>query len=117
MVSKNVTWAQKIYPLLRVQAKKRLKITYGELLERLDHPGQPNALFQPLQMLHEWCDSHDIPPITALVVKKDTGEVGDWLLARVPDPIAARGKVFEYLWDTVFPNFRELESIQSGLKA
>ena len=117
MVSKNVTWAQKIYPILTVQAKNRSKTTYGELLELLDHPGKTNALFQPLQMLHEWCVIHDNPPITALVVKKNTGEVGDWLLARVPDPVAARDKVFVYPWDPVLPKSSELESIKSGLKA
>jgi hypothetical protein len=74
-------------------AKRRAKITYGELkaAASLSHP--PNGMGRLLDVISEDCRLRDEPSLAPLVVNAGTQEVGaDY----DGDPIADRQRVYHY---------------------
>jgi hypothetical protein len=50
-------------------------LTYGEVAKHLELP-HANVLAQPLRLIMTYCETSGLPPLTCLVVKKETGRPG-----------------------------------------
>ncbi len=73
-------------------AKRRGTITYAEASEGINRAYIPQNLGKPLDLLSEDCIRRDEPSLAALVVRKDTGEVGS---AFVGDAEAERMRCYD----------------------
>jgi hypothetical protein len=105
--------AADIFLFLRKVAVERRTVSYGETAVGIGRTASEGRLIAPaLQILHEWCMMNGQPAMTALVVKEDTQEVGDWLTVRVLDVPAERNKVFAYDWSVKLPRLSDLQSIK-----
>lgn len=96
--------ALQIWLILIGAAHNRQIITYGHLT-KLFGMKMSVALTQPLGHIMYYCIQNNLPPLTVLVVNKETGRPGDGLLGTDLD--AAREKVFEYPWYDLVPPTRE----------
>ena len=57
-----------------------------------------------------YCQQNGLPPLTVIVVNKDTGLPGDGLDVPTSEQNAAREKVFQYKWfDIIPPDAEELK--------
>jgi len=71
------TRALQIYQVLIGLAWNRQTITYGELsTQQMAGFGQGGILAGPLDCIMQWCDKHNLEPLTVLVVRDDTGVPG-----------------------------------------
>ena len=66
--------AIQIYQILITCAHERRILTYEILGEMVGLP--PMSLGAHLTHLMNWCDTNQLPPITVLVVQKDSGKPG-----------------------------------------
>jgi hypothetical protein len=56
-----------------------------------------------------WCQQNNLPPLTSLVVREDTGLPGEGLISSQDFP-ADQQKVFKFDWFAIFPpTVEELE--------
>ena len=62
--------------LIRV-AEDRTTLTYGELVARADLPHAPRTVGRLLELISAECHYRGEPTLAALVINKDTGEVGE----------------------------------------
>jgi len=98
-------WAHRAWPILTAAAKRRQTMTYGELGERLGIGGATpvrNALW-PIQDL---CMEKEWPPLTGIVLNKQTGQPGVGFIAWDGNLQDAHEEVFSFPWDempTPFP--------------
>jgi hypothetical protein len=106
--------AAAIFLFLRKIAGQNRTVTYGETAVGISRTSSEGRLIAPaLQILHEWCVQNGQPAITALVVKDETREVGDWLSSRITDLPAERQKVFSLNWSEKLPRLVDLQSIKA----
>lgn len=66
--------AAQIMPVLRVVAKHQSRITYGELATAIG--GSSMGIGQWLSPVQDYCEVHNLPPITVLAINEGTGEPG-----------------------------------------
>ena len=105
--------AASIFLFLRKIAAERQVVSYGDTAVAIGRTASEGRLIAPaLQILHEWCCLNNRPAITALVVKEDTSEVGEWLASRIPDPVRERQKVCDHDWSTNLPLLSDLQAIK-----
>ena len=93
--------ALQIYQILLGLAHNRQTTTYGKLAEILGFDGA-GVFAVPLGHIMYWCAENELPPLTSLVVKQDTGLPGDGLTSPV-DLHGEREQVFEYPWFKLYP--------------
>ena len=101
------------YPLLIEIAKKKQRISYGELVQQAKekYPDQPvvqNAIAvstgRRLDVVRMFTSERDLPDLTSLVVNRGSGECGVGF-TRNFDPDAAREEVFSFDWSAVTTDF------------
>ena len=108
--------ALQIWALLVCAARERKTYTYGEVAGILGWKGA-GVMAQFLDPVMRYCEHHDLPPLTTLVVNQATGLPGEGL-STVGDVNADREKVFGYEWFSVAPpesaDFSNAASRQPG---
>lgn len=90
------------WPILCTRAKSHSDITYGELASLLGiHHRAVRYVLGPIQ---EYCMEEGLPPLTALVLNKNTGMPGTGFIAREVDEIPhAFEEIYAQDWDSL-PN-------------
>jgi len=87
--------AVQIYIILMGYATRAETLTYKDLAGHIGYDGA-GVFAQTLDMIQNWCQHHQLPLLTAIVVNSATGEPGDGLLAE--DFSEEQNKVFVYNW-------------------
>ena len=112
--------AYQIYLILIGCAHNKQVVTYDYVAE-VAKAGGPNLISRQLKHIMFWCDEMNLPPLTVLVVRKDTGLPGEGLLTseemdghlegHLPDDWPAKQQeVFHTDWyDIVPPTSEELQ--------
>ncbi len=86
-----------VWSVLALAARNRQILTYDLLSKLIGVP--PQGLANGLDQVQRYCMQKDLPPLTILVVNKDTGRPGEGFVA-VQDIPKNQVKVFEYDWVT-----------------
>lgn len=92
--------AAQIYHLLIAAARHRQALTYKIVADTTG--AFPANLGYLLGYLMRWCQQHNLPPLTVLVVQSHTGKPGEGLLTST-DHDADRERVFNYPWYSIKP--------------
>ena len=100
--------ALQVWQILISKAANRQIATYEELEEALGYKGA-GVFAQTLGHIMYYCDQNDLPPLTALVVKKYKGIPGTGLTTP-KDLDVQREEVFRYKW------FRDIPPTPEELK-
>jgi putative restriction endonuclease len=87
--------ALQIWPILTAAAHNRQVLTYQLVGELIGMP--PIGLTQPLGLIMHYCEDQGLPPLTVLVVSKESGKPGEGLTT-VQTLDKGREKVFNYNW-------------------
>lgn len=87
--------AVQIWPVLVLAARNRQTLTYEMLGQLVSLPAP--GLGQCLDPIQSYCVENALPPLTALVVGKDSGMPGTGFTAAGDVP-AAQARVFAYDW-------------------
>lgn len=117
----NKSWpsrALQIWQILISRAFNKQLITYGELADILGFGGA-GVLAHPLGYIMEYCQHHELPPLTSIVINQKTGSPGDGLITIEDyDSIdSARIEVFYYSWyRLVPPPIEELVEIHNKIQ-
>lgn len=93
--------AQQLWQILVAKATSRQVATYGELEKIVGYKGA-GVFAQILGHIMHYCHENGLPPLTAVIVKKDTGLPGSGLTTE-SDLDASREKVFRYPWFRLVP--------------
>ena len=84
-------------------AADRQTVTYGDLARRINRGG-PNRLAGPLDLVTRWCQHHDVPAITCLVVEQATRLPAPGFSAVSKDEIPReQQRVWEFDWYVILP--------------
>jgi alkylated DNA nucleotide flippase Atl1 len=67
--------AAQLWPLLAWVATHKQTISYGDIAKLIGTPSA--AIGQFLEAIQSYCLLNDLPPLTVVVVKKETGVPGD----------------------------------------
>jgi hypothetical protein len=102
----NIERALQLWPMLVAAAHDRRLLTYGLVAEQIGMP--PVALGTPLGILMRYCAANDLPPLTVVVVNKESGLPGEGLTTLTDLP-SQREHVFEHGW------YRRLPPSQADL--
>jgi hypothetical protein len=73
----------------------------------------PVALGEPLFHIKHWCEVNGLPPLTVIVVNKETGKPGSGI--SLIDIDIAREEVFNYAWYRLVPP--TIEELKEAYKA
>jgi hypothetical protein len=115
--SKSVQLAHQIWPRLVVLAERRSTITYQQLGEPFGITGRALQNFDRiLAPIKHYCLQHGLPPLSALVVRKDSGLPGSGAEADDENILA----VFAYDWRSrspLIPSEAELAAAMSSASA
>lgn len=100
---KSMRKAEKLWPLLVKKAKNRKKITYAEVMDYLEYTTcQP--VNHVLWNITDYCDTHRLPPLTAIVISGRTGTCGKGFTnVKGTDVESMQKQVFAFTWDNVKP--------------
>ena len=98
--STNPTRAQQIWPILIAAAAERRILTYGMVAHLIGYKVSV-ALGEPLFHIKHWCEVNGLPPLTVIVVNKETGKPGSGI--SLIDIDIAREEVFNYAWYSLVP--------------
>jgi hypothetical protein len=90
--------AAQIWPVLALAARNRRILSYGLLGKLISVP--PSGLGQLLEPIQSYCLLHELPPLSALVVSKETGLPGTGFIVAADLP-REQMRVFEKDWTTV----------------
>jgi hypothetical protein len=89
--------AAQIWPVLVLAARNRQVLTYDLLGQLIGVP--PRGLGQLLEPIQAYCQAHKLPPLTSLVVGKDTGMPGPGFDFTAESNIPlAQARVFGHGW-------------------
>jgi len=106
--------ALQVYQILLGTAANRQIITYGMLADILGYEGA-GVFAEILDHIAYWCARRGLPPLTVLVVNKDTGLPGDGIPVQA-DINVERERVFSFKWYRILPpTTDELEAAFQGL--
>lgn len=90
--------AFQIWPILTDVARRRGKITYSELADTIHSTDR--RLGWPLGVIQDYCLAENLPPLTILVVAKQTGQPGHGFTAL---DLAEQEAGYEAVWNTRWP--------------
>lgn len=110
--STNPTRAQQIWPILIAAAAERRILTYGMVAHLIGYKVSV-ALGEPLFHIKHWCEVNGLPPLTVIVVNKETGKPGSGMI--LIDSDIAREEVFNYAWYSLVPP--TVEELKEAYKA
>lgn len=111
--TKSIRLARRIWPKLVVLAESRSTITYKALGEPLGITGQALQNFDRiLAPIKYYCKKQNLPPLYALVVRKDSGLPGTGAEADEVDIET----VFAYNWRKINPLIPSEDELASALK-
>jgi len=96
----NVDRAVQIWQILVGKAHNRQTVTYGILRDLLGYKGA-GVMGKRLEPIALYCRHHGLPPLTNLVVEKDTGLPSVDLTGN--DPNEDREEVFKREWFKIYP--------------
>ena len=110
------TRALQIWQILISKAANRQTMTYGQLADMLGFGGA-GTLADMLGHIMFYCQQKKLPPLSALVVNKDTGLPG--LGLDINDLHAEREAVFKFDWYGIYPPTPEefKQAFQTGMAA
>jgi putative restriction endonuclease len=92
--------AGKVWPVLTDAARESRLVTYGDIAPTI--PTNPLSVGRALGPIQSFCLENRLPPLTAIVVGKNTKVPGDGFIAwDVDDLESAHKKVFDYDWSLV----------------
>jgi hypothetical protein len=95
--------ALRLYLILICCAARGETVTYEELGQRAQQPGQ-GLLGPPLDLIAGWCQANGLPALTLLVVETVPGKPSPGVdAARKGDVKSEQDKVREYDWFAIFP--------------
>ena len=97
------TWsyrALQTWLILIGKAANRQTLTYGDLAGLLGFDGA-SVLAHPLDRILCYCEVHELPPLTCLVVNQSTGLPGDGL--QIDNLHSDRERVYNYAWYGLIP--------------
>lgn len=92
--------AQQIWLILIGKAWNRQTMTYGELAEMLGFGGA-GVFTEPLDHILCYCQVHELPPLTSLIVNQDTGLPGSGL--QLDNLHGDRERVYRENWFSIIP--------------
>ena len=105
--------AMQIWHVLIGAAHNRQTLTYEKLGEFIGMGGG-NIYAQALKIVMTYCESKGLPPLTVLVVKKDTGKPGAGLTT-VQDYDRGREAVYAQEWYKMPPvQIQDFEALKGG---
>lgn len=108
--SRNPLRAVQIWQILVSKAHNRQTMTYGDVADLIGYGGA-SPIGGILGYIMVYCDKNDLPPLTVLVVKNDTG-LPSYGLSTSADYHSDREKVFNYNWyDIIPPSEEEFEEV------
>lgn len=110
--STHATRAQQIWPILIAAAVERKIVTYGMIAHLIGYKVSV-ALGEPLFHIKHWCEVNGLPPLTVIVVNKETGKPGSGI--SLIDVDIAREAVFNYAWYSLVPP--TVEELKEAYKA
>lgn len=96
----HITRAQQLWPMLIAAATERRIVTYGMLCDLIGIKVAV-SLTDPLFYIKHWCEVNNLPPLTVIVVNKDSGRPGSGLT--LDDMDKSREDVFTYAWYRIVP--------------
>ena len=96
--------AERTWPVLVAAAINRQLLTYDMVGPRVGMPAV--GLGMILAYIMNYCDHKHLPPLTVLVVNKDTGRPGVGLLTSA-DIDRDRERVFQHNWLTIIAPFAD----------
>lgn len=94
--------AIQIWQILISKAHNRQTITYGNLAGLLGY-SRADLMAYKLGHIMYFCKENNLPPLTVLVVNKETGKPGDGFTENVDDFDVERENVFKYDWYGLCP--------------
>ncbi len=100
----NPNRALQIWLILISAASNRQTLTYEMLAQALGLT-VIIGVADPLWHIKHYCQENNLPPLTVLVVGKNSGRPGKG--PDFPDPNAGREEVFRYDWFSIFPPMPE----------
>lgn len=92
--------AYRAWPILVSHARRKRKTTYGELASSLGYTNARLARFA-LWPLQDYCLEKDLPPLTSLVINKNTRRPGVGFIAWGGDIAEAHERVFSFPWKRI----------------
>lgn len=92
--------ALQIWSILTAAAHNRQVLPFQLVGELVGMP--PIALTQPLGLIMHYCEEQGLPPLSVLVVSKETGKPGEGLTA-VSNVDRERERVFAFGWYSLKP--------------
>ncbi len=95
----NIERAMQIWPLLVHAAERKQILFYGDVARYIGLRGA-GVLGQMLGPIMHYCQQHELPPLTVLVVNQDDGVPGEGFTAAGDVP-AAQARVFRHDWRRV----------------
>lgn len=93
--------ALQIWQILIGKAYSRQTITYIDLANMIGYT-DARPVSGILHLIMNYCNQNDLPPLTAIVVNKNTGAPGDGL-STVKNLDSDREDVFNYDWYALVP--------------
>ncbi len=101
--------AQQIWLILAAHAVMKNTLYYENLADLMGRPGQWHILGNYLKIIENYCRKNGLPPLTCIIVRKDTGRPGNG------SDIDCR--VFDYKWFRLkSPEVKELETVRQEIK-
>lgn len=98
----NPSRALQIYLILIGCAERRQIITYSALAQSIGYSHAQHIMGDRLAPILYWCQQNDLPPLTSIVVREDTGLPGPGFVG--PDALpAAQQRVFRFDWYSIVP--------------
>ena len=104
--------AQQLWQILIGAAAQRRIVTYGILADTIGIRVAV-SLGEPLFHIKHWCEQNELPPLTVIVVNKESGKPGSGMA--LDDLDKAREDVFNYAWYRLVPP--TMEELRDAYKA
>ena len=95
--------AVQAWQILVGMAHNRQTITYEGLSELMYGKSAAGVLAQILGHVAFYCEDNNLPPLTAIVVKKDSGAPGAEIPVQRQSIDEQREKVYQHDWFDVYP--------------
>jgi hypothetical protein len=106
----NASRALQCYLVLIGCAARRESVTYAWLAEKLGYQKGQHVMGDRLAPLMFWCKQNNLPALTSLVVREDTGMPGLGIYLDPSEVPGAQQKVYTFDWYAiVVPTVDELE--------
>jgi putative restriction endonuclease len=98
----NPSRALQVYLVLIGNAMRRQTTTYNELAHAIGYGNARHVMGDRLGPIMYWCQQNDLPPLTSIVVREDTGLPGAGFVSPAEVP-AEQQRVFNFDWYSIIP--------------